>query len=77
MDLREYLKKADLCVAQFARRIGVSAPTIHHVLAKKDVKAFVTVLIEMETKGNVRCHEMVSDKHLKKYVQRKKENSLL
>ncbi len=76
MELREYLKKADICVAQFARRIGVSAPTIHHVIAKKDVKAWVVALIEMETKGKVRVAEMISPGHIRKYLQKKKENDL-
>ena len=77
MQLAEYLDKADICVAQFARRLGVTAPTVHNVLKKRDVKAYVAVLIEMETKGKVKCDELVHEKHIIKYLHKKKSNGLL
>lgn len=72
MKLAKYLELTDSNPAQFSRRVGFSAPTIHKVIAEGNISAYVAIIIEMETKGLVTVEEMVSEKHIEKYLQKKR-----
>ncbi len=62
MYLAEYLQETGMSQAEFARRAGISGPTIASVLAGKDVKLSVAVLIEIASKGKVKCKECANQK---------------
>lgn len=54
MNLAEYLVWAEMSQAEFARRSGISAPTVYSVLQGWDIKHSVAMLIELATKGKVK-----------------------
>jgi len=60
MLLSQYLLETGMSQAEFARRAGISGPTVASVIAGKDVKLSVAALIELATKGKVTCMECIS-----------------
>jgi transcriptional regulator with XRE-family HTH domain len=66
MYLAEYLQETGMSQAEFARRAGISGPTVASVLVGKDVKLSVAVLIEIATKGKVKCKECTNMDYIRK-----------
>ena len=66
MYLAEYLQETGMSQAEFARRAAISGPTVASVLAGKDVKLSVAVLIEMASKGQVKCKDCANMDYIQK-----------
>jgi predicted transcriptional regulator len=73
MNLAEYLQETGMPINEFARRAGLSSPTIHSLLKYRDVKLSVAILVELATKGRVKPQDLVDmDYILGKDRKRKK-----
>ncbi len=65
MKLSEYLDERGIPIAAFARKLGISAATIHHILKEnRDLRLSVAVRIEEATKGSVVCRELLPNRFL-------------
>jgi len=65
MKLRQYLDETEIPIAAFARRVGVTGATIHNVLKRGNTLLSVAVGIEIATKGEVTCRELLDTNLLK------------
>jgi predicted transcriptional regulator len=66
MRLSEYLEETGLSQSHFARVTGISAPTVCAILDGRDPRLSVAILIEIASKGKVRCRDMVNERVLQK-----------
>lgn len=59
MELREYLEINGIKQRSFAKKIGISEFTLHHILNRnKDIMLSTALAIEKETKGKVKCKDL-------------------
>lgn len=77
MELKTYLNDIGIPLAVFARKIGVSIPTIHNAIkGERDIRLSLAIAIEDLTDHKVTCRDLCKKKTQKKILvpqYRKKE----
>lgn len=72
MTLRDYLKEGGLSLAEFAKKVGSSQPSMtRYSLGQRSIPAYLAVKIEEATGGDVTVEELVGTK--RKKARRRKQ----
>ncbi len=71
MNLEDYIKETGISVAKFAKRVKVCPATIHSILSDcRDIRLSIALKIELETKGKVKCKDLLPMEFLHKKYKR-------
>lgn len=58
MKLFEYLQEEGIQHSKFAKRLGISLPTLHGLLKGRDTKLSTAIRIEEITRGQVKIRDL-------------------
>jgi predicted transcriptional regulator len=73
MKLKEYIKKLDLTIPQFARRVGVNHCSIYNLIKGRDCRNEITAAIEKYTNGDISCQYLAEYSRSVRQKKKKKK----
>jgi len=65
MKIDEFLKTEDISIRKFAKKAGITAPTLTRALKGEDIRLSVAMKIERASQGRIKCQEILNEKKLK------------
>ncbi len=69
MRLRDWLGKTNVQIKSMAERLGMSLRSVHNVLSGSDMYLSTAMKIEMYTKKEVTCQELLSQEIINKLLK--------
>lgn len=75
MNLKEYLDETGCTLTKFAKRANMSVQTIRNILDGKDMYLSIASKIEVATKGNVTCQDLIANLSKKDLTNKALESS--